>query len=40
MHGRKPDKFVLKPKDKAGLHELLHDGQTQLKVSAGPNAST
>lgn len=33
MHGRKPDKFVLKPKDKVFLHELLRDGQTPLKVA-------
>ena len=33
MHGRKPDKFVLKPKDKIVLQELLRDGQTPLKVA-------
>lgn len=33
MRGRKPDKFVLKSKDKAFLRELLHDGQTPLKVA-------
>lgn len=33
MHGRKPDKFVLKPKDKVFLHELLRDGHTPLKVA-------
>ena len=27
MRGRKPDKFELKPKDKAYLRELLRDGQ-------------
>ena len=26
MHGRKPDKFVLQPKDKVLLLELLRDG--------------
>jgi len=33
MHGRKPDKFVLKPKDTVFLHELLRDGYTPLKVA-------
>jgi hypothetical protein len=33
MRGRKSDKFMLKPKDKAVLQELLRDGQTPLKVS-------
>ena len=33
MHGRKPDEFVLKPKDAAFLHELLRDGQTPLQVA-------
>lgn len=33
MRGRKPDKFVLKPKDTAFLHELLRNGQTPLKVA-------
>jgi hypothetical protein len=33
MHGRKPDKFVLKPKDEAFLHELLRKGQTPLQVA-------
>jgi hypothetical protein len=33
MRGRKPDKFVLRPKDKAFLHELLRDGQTPLQVA-------
>jgi len=33
MRGRKPDKFVLRPKDKVALQELLRDGQTPLRVS-------
>ena len=33
MRGRKPEKFVLKPKDKAFLRELLRDGQTPLRVA-------
>jgi len=33
MRGRKPDKFVLKPKDATYLHELLREGQTPLKVA-------
>lgn len=33
MHGRKPDKFVLQPKDKVFLHELLRDGHTPLTVA-------
>jgi hypothetical protein len=33
MHGRKPDKFVLQPKDKVLLLELLRDGHTPLKVA-------
>jgi hypothetical protein len=33
MRGRKPDRFVLKRKDKAFLQELLCDGQTPLKVA-------
>jgi hypothetical protein len=33
MHGHKPDKFVLQPKDKVFLHELLRDGHTPLKVA-------
>jgi hypothetical protein len=33
MHGRKPDKFVLQPKDKVFLLELLRDGHTPLKVA-------
>ncbi len=31
--GRKPQKFVLKPKDKAYLQDLLRDGQTPLRVA-------
>ncbi len=33
MRGRKPDKFVLEPKDEAFLQELLRDGQTPWKVA-------
>jgi hypothetical protein len=33
MSGRPPEKFVLKPKDKTCLLELLRDGQTPLKVA-------
>ena len=33
MRGRKPDKFVLKPKDEIVLRELLRDGHTPLKVA-------
>lgn len=33
MRGRKPDKFVLKRKDKDLLRELLCNGQTPLKVA-------
>jgi hypothetical protein len=33
MSGRTPEKFMLKRKDKARLFELLHDGQTPLKVA-------
>ena len=33
MRGRKPDKFVLKSKDEAFLHELLRDGQIPLKAA-------
>lgn len=33
MRGRKPDKFVLKRKDKIFLQEQLRDGQTPLKVA-------
>lgn len=33
MRGRKPDKFVLKPKDEVFLRELLRDGHTPLKVA-------
>lgn len=33
MRGRKPEKFELKPKDKAFLQKLLRDGQTPLRVA-------
>jgi hypothetical protein len=33
MRGRRPNRFVLKPKDKTLLRELLHDGQTSLRVA-------
>jgi hypothetical protein len=33
MRGRKPDKFVLKPKDATFLRELLRDGQIPLQVA-------
>lgn len=33
MRGRKPDKFVLKRKDKNRLQELLRDGQTPLQAA-------
>jgi hypothetical protein len=33
MRGRQPDKFKLKPKDKALLRELLRDGQLPLRVA-------
>jgi hypothetical protein len=33
MRGRKPDKFVLRARDAAALHDLLRDGQTPLKVA-------
>lgn len=33
MRGRKPDKFVLKRKDKTRLQELLQEGQTPLQVA-------
>ena len=33
MHGRKPDKFVLKPQDKVFLRKLLRDGHTPLQVA-------
>ena len=33
MRGRKPDKFVLKPRDTAFLHELLRDGRTPLRIA-------
>jgi hypothetical protein len=40
MHGHKPDKFVLQPKDKVFLHELLRDGHTPLKVIVDPFVKT
>ena len=33
MRGRKPDRFVLKRKDKVALRELLRDGHTPLRVA-------
>ena len=33
MRGRKPNRFVLKRKDKVALQELLRDGQTPLRVA-------
>jgi hypothetical protein len=33
MRGRKPDRFVLKRKDKVALQQLLRDGQTPLRVA-------
>jgi len=33
MRGRKPDRFELKPQDKAFLHELLRDGKTPLRIA-------
>ena len=33
MRGRKPELFVLKPKDEKALHELLQDGQTPWRVA-------
>ena len=33
MRGRKPKKFILKPKDKTFLRDLLRDGQTSLRVA-------
>jgi len=33
MRGRQPDKFELKSKDKIFLRELLHDGQTPLRIA-------
>lgn len=33
MSGRKPEKFVLKPKDASALRELLRDGQTPLRIA-------
>ena|SRR3972149_867099 len=33
MRGRKPESFVLKPKDGKALHLLLRDGQTPWRVA-------
>jgi hypothetical protein len=33
MHGRKLDKFALRPKDKSVLRDLLHDGRTPIRVA-------
>ena len=33
MRGRKPEPFVLKPKDKKALQQLMRDGQTPLYVA-------
>lgn len=33
MRGRKPDRFILKPKDKLFLQDLLRDGHTPWKVA-------
>ncbi len=33
MRGRKPNKFVLKRKDKTRLQELLRNGQTPLQIA-------
>ncbi len=33
MRGRKPDKFVLKPKDKLFLVDLLRNGRTPVRVA-------
>jgi len=33
MRGRKPESFGLEPEDKKVLHQLLHDGQTPLRVA-------
>lgn len=33
MRGRKPGEFVLKPKDKSILRDLLRDGATPLRVA-------
>jgi hypothetical protein len=33
MHGRKPDKFSLKPKDEISLRKLLRDGRTPFWVA-------
>ncbi len=33
MRGRKPEPFVLKPKDEEALHRLLQDGQMPWRVA-------
>jgi len=33
MRGRKPEKFQLKPKDKAYLRKLLRDGETPWRIA-------
>jgi predicted transcriptional regulator len=33
MRGRKPESFGLKPEDETVLHQLLHNGQTPLRVA-------
>jgi predicted transcriptional regulator len=33
MRGRKPEKFELKPRDKAILQKLVRDGQTPMRVA-------
>ena len=33
MRGRKPEKFQLKPRDKAYLHKLLRDGETPWRIA-------
>ena len=33
MRGRKPEALVLKSKDEKALHQLLHDGQTPLRIA-------
>lgn len=33
MRGRKPERLVLKPKDKETLQQLMRDGQTPLRVA-------
>ena len=33
MRGRKPEKFQLKPRDKAYLRKLLRDGKTPWRIA-------